>query len=244
MREDVETDGRRAIVHFGRDFAADALRRDFTINALSLSLDESIHDYTGGIADLEARRVRFIGNARTRIREDYLRILRFFRFYAEYGQSEPDAEGLAASGAERAGLAILSRERIRHELMKILVARRSQETIRILAEHGFLTGLLGGAAEFGRFERVCAESNTGSTSRLAALGVMVPEDAERLRERLRLSNDEHGFLETYGNLVGILKSLAGPLDALAIRRLRRTERPCRSVVRADGTCGRAAAGSA
>ena len=149
MREDVETDGRRAIVHFGRDFAADALRRDFTINALSLSLDESIHDYTGGIADLEARRVRFIGDARTRIREDYLRILRFFRFYAEYGQSEPDAEGLAASGAERAGLAILSRERIRHELMKILVARRSQETIRILAEHGFLTGLLGGAAEFG-----------------------------------------------------------------------------------------------
>ena len=103
--------------------------------------------------------------------------------------------------------------------MKILVARRSQETIRILAEHGFLTGLLGGAAEFGRFERVCAESNTGSTSRLAALGVMVPEDAERLRERLRLSNDEHGFLETYGNLVGILKSLAAPLDALAIRRL-------------------------
>ena len=94
MREDVETDGRRAIVHFGRDFAADALRRDFTINALSLGLDESIHDYTGGIADLEARRVRFIGNARTRIREDYLRILRFFRFYAEYGDPNPTPRGL------------------------------------------------------------------------------------------------------------------------------------------------------
>ena len=241
MREDVETDGRRAIVHFGRDFAADALRRDFTINALSLSLDGSIHDYTGGIADLEARRVRFIGNARTRIREDYLRILRFFRFYAEYGQSEPDAEGLAASGAERAGLAILSRERIRHELMKILVARRSQETIRILAEHGFLTGLLGGAAEFGRFERVGAESNTGSIGRLAALGVMVPEDAERLRERLRLSNDEHGFLETYGNLVGILKSLRRTARCARDPPPGRTERPCRSVTRADGTCGRAAA---
>jgi poly(A) polymerase len=219
LREDVETDGRRAIVHFGRDFAADALRRDFTINALSLCLDGRIHDYTGGIADLEARRVRFIGDAQTRIREDYLRILRFFRFYAEYAQSEPDAEGLAAAGAERAGLAILSRERIRHELMKILVARRSQVTIRILAEHGFLTWLLGGAAEFGRFARVCAESNSGSISRLAALSVMVPEDAERLQERLRLSNDEHGYLETYGDLIGILKSFPAPLDAIAVRRL-------------------------
>ena len=86
LREDVETDGRYAVVHFGRDFAADAQRRDFTINALSLSLDGQLHDYTGGVADLAARRVRFIGNAQTRIREDYLRILRFFRFHAEYGR--------------------------------------------------------------------------------------------------------------------------------------------------------------
>lgn len=219
LREDVETDGRRAVVQFGRDFAVDALRRDFTINALSLDSDGHVHDYTEGVADLAARRVRFIGNAHTRIREDYLRILRFFRFYAEYAEVEPDAEGLAASGSEREGLALLSRERIRHELMKILVARNGAQTIRILADHGFLAGLLGGVAEFGRFERICAEPDADATSRIAALAVMVPEDSDRLRDRLRLSNDEHRRLEAYGGMLAILKSPASPLDALGIRRL-------------------------
>jgi poly(A) polymerase len=219
LREDVETDGRRAVVHFGRDFAADALRRDFTINALFLDRDGRIHDYTDGVKDLAERQVRFIGDAHARIREDYLRILRFFRFYAEYAEAEPDSEGLAAAGAERAGLAILSRERIRHELMKILMARRSVETIRILAEHGFLTWLLGGAAEYGRFERVVAETNTGPVSRLAALAVMVPDDADRLRERLRLSNDEYRQMADYGDVLGVLRTGQGPLDAVAVRRL-------------------------
>jgi poly(A) polymerase len=95
LREDVETDGRHAVVHFGRDFVLDAKRRDFTINALSLGLDGRLYDYTDGVADLAARRVRFIGDARTRIREDYLRIMRFFRFHAEYAQTDPDPEGLA-----------------------------------------------------------------------------------------------------------------------------------------------------
>jgi poly(A) polymerase len=99
LREDVETDGRHAVVRFGRDFAPDARRRDFTINALSLGLDGRLYDYTGGVADLAARRVRFIGEARARIREDYLRILRFFRFHSDYSEGEPDAEGMAASGA-------------------------------------------------------------------------------------------------------------------------------------------------
>ncbi|MFL5204686.1 MAG: CCA tRNA nucleotidyltransferase, partial [Microvirga sp.] len=179
LREDVETDGRHAVVHFGRDFVLDAMRRDFTINALSLGLDGRLYDYTDGVADLAARRVRFIGDARTRIREDYLRIMRFFRFHAEYAQTDPDPEGLAASGAERQGLAILSKERIRHELLRLLVARRAEDTIRILADHGFLTWLLGGAAEFGRLSRVAAYDTEDPVPvwRLAALAVMVEDDA-------------------------------------------------------------------
>ncbi|MGF9763961.1 CCA tRNA nucleotidyltransferase [Microvirga sp. 0TCS3.31] len=221
LREDVETDGRHAVVHFGRDFVRDARRRDFTINALSLGLDGQLYDYTGGEADLAARRVRFIGDARTRIREDYLRIMRFFRFHAEYAQGRPDAEGLAASGAERQGLAVLSKERIRHELLKLLVAKRAEETIRILADHGFLTGLLGGVAELGRFERVAADDRGSPVAiwRLAALAVMVEEDAERLREQLRLSNDEHRKLAAYAGLLSLLKTWALPLDAGTIRRL-------------------------
>jgi poly(A) polymerase len=221
LREDVETDGRYAVVHFGRDFVLDAKRRDFTINALSLGLDGQLYDYTDGVADLAARRVRFIGEARTRIREDYLRIMRFFRFHAEYAQGDPDPEGLAASGAERQGLAILSKERIRHELMKLLVARRAEDTIRVLADHGFLTGLLGGAAELGRFRRVAAydESEQVPVWHLAALAVMVEEDTERLREGLKLSNDEHKKLLAYARLLSLLKTWALPLNAAAIRRL-------------------------
>nr|WP_255726328.1 CCA tRNA nucleotidyltransferase [Microvirga sp. ACRRW] len=221
LREDVETDGRYAVVHFGRDFVLDAKRRDFTINALSLGLDGQLYDYTDGIADLSARRVRFIGDARTRIREDFLRIMRFFRFHAEYAQGDPDAEGLAASGAERQGMAILSKERIRHELLRLLVARRAEETLRILGDHGFLTWLLAGAAEFGRFSRIAAfdKDDPGATWRLAALAMMVEQDADRLREHLRLSNDEHKKLTTYARLLVILKTWPLPLDAIAIRRL-------------------------
>jgi poly(A) polymerase len=221
LREDVETDGRHAVVHFGRDFVLDAKRRDFTINALSLGLDGRLYDYTDGVADLATRRVRFIGDARTRIREDYLRIMRFFRFHAEYAEGDPDPEGLAASGAERQGLAILSKERVRHELMRLLIARRAEDTIRILAAHGFLTWLLGGAAEFGRLSRLVAfdPNDPVSVWRLAALAIMVEEDADRLREHLRLSNDEHKKLTVYARLLSLLKTWALPLDAAAIRRL-------------------------
>jgi len=221
LREDVETDGRYAVVRFGRDFEADARRRDFTINSLSLALDGRLYDYTGGVADLSARRVRFIGDAHIRIREDYLRILRFFRFHAEYAQGDPDPQGLAAAGAERQGLAILSRERIRHELLKLLVAQRAEDTLRVLAEHGFLTWLLDGVAEFGRFSRTAAADREAPVAiqRLAALAVIVEEDAERLRESLRLSNDEHRRLAAYARLLAILKTWTMPLDAGAVRRL-------------------------
>ncbi|NIX76235.1 CCA tRNA nucleotidyltransferase [Microvirga terricola] len=221
LREDVETDGRYAVVHFGHDFEADARRRDFTMNALSLGADGRIYDYTGGVDDLAARRVRFIGDAHTRIREDYLRILRFFRFHAEYAEGDPDPEGLAAAGVEREGLGILSRERIRHELLRLLVARRAEDTVRVLAEHGFLTWLLDGAAEFGRFRKMITADAAKPVAiwRLAVLAVMVEQDSERLRERLRLSNDEENKLAAYAKVLCILKASASSLDAVAIRRL-------------------------
>lgn len=220
LREDVETDGRYAVVRFGHDFESDARRRDFTINALSLGVDGRLYDYTDGLADLAARRVRFIGDAHTRIREDYLRILRFFRFYAEYAENGPDPEGLAAAGSERAGLAILSRERIRHEFLRLLAARRAVDTVQILAEHGFLTWILDGAAEFGRFRRVALDKpDPDPADRLAALSTMVEEDAERLRERLRLSNDEQRRLAAYARLLAALKGTQAPVDRTEMRRL-------------------------
>jgi poly(A) polymerase len=224
LREDVETDGRRAVVRFGRDFVADAQRRDFTINALSFGIDRRVHDYTDGLADLEAGRVRFIGDPATRIREDYLRILRFFRFYADYASGDPDPSGLKASVTACAGLATLSHERIRAEMLKLLSARRAVHATAILAEYGFLARLLAGAAELGRLSRVAAfeaseRMRPDPVRRLAALSVTTGEDAERLRERLRLSNGEHARLIAYATLLVALKTRPLPVDAGAIRRL-------------------------
>src|ERR1700754_63076 len=124
LREDGETFGRKARVAFGRDWVRDAERRDFTINGLSVDADGIVHDHVGGLADIEARRVRFIGDAGARIAEDYLRILRFFRFHAGYGAGAPDRVGYLACIAGRAGLASLSAERVRMEMLKLLVAER------------------------------------------------------------------------------------------------------------------------
>src|SRR5215213_10880376 len=122
LREDTETFGRKARVAFGRDWVRDAERRDFTINGLSVDADGIVHDHVGGLADIEAKRVRFIGDAGQRIAEDYLRILRFFRMHAAYGAGEPDRAGYLACIAGRAGLASLSAERVRMEMLKLVVA--------------------------------------------------------------------------------------------------------------------------
>jgi poly(A) polymerase len=122
LREDTETFGRKAKVAFGRDWVGDAHRRDFTINALSVGPDGVVHDYVGGLEDLAARRVRFIGEAELRIAEDYLRVLRFFRIHAAFGAGEVDRAGYLACIGARAGLATLSAERVRMELLKLLVA--------------------------------------------------------------------------------------------------------------------------
>ena len=235
LREDVETDGRFAKVRFGGDFEQDAKRRDFTINALSLSSDGEIHDYTDGLADIEARRIRFIGDAATRIREDYLRILRFFRFNASHGEGPFDREGLHELIVARENLSRLSRERIRAELMKLLLARRAPEVLRAMSHAGVIEVILGIGYPL-RLQRLAErEAALGKPAdavlRLEAFSVLTIEDAERLRERLRLSNDEFSAACGGGANARALAwtrcsaaSVAFARDAVPVRRARRGRR--------------------
>lgn len=217
LREDIETDGRHAVVRFGRDFGLDAQRRDFTINALSVDGEGHLHDTTGGLADLRAGRVRFIGAAATRIREDALRILRFFRFHARYGAEAPDAEGLAACIGARAALDGLSRERVRGELLKLLLAPGAVPAVTVLSETGLLGRLVGGIGDLRRFERTTRHP-WDATARLAALSVFSADDAERLTARLRLSKAEQNRLGSYAPALAALRSRA-VIDVTEMRRL-------------------------
>lgn len=208
LREDVETFGRHAKVRFGDDFEKDALRRDFTINALSLSRDGKLHDYTGGLADIEARHIRFIGDPATRIAEDHLRILRLFRFHAAFGVGPLDPAGLHAAIIARETLAKLSAERVRAEILKLLAARRAVEVVREISQAGILEIVIG-ATFPARLERVAAIEDALGRSpdpalRLGALAILVYEDADRLRERLRLSNAEHRRLVAAARILATL----------------------------------------
>ncbi len=200
LREDVETFGRHARVAFGRDWRRDAERRDFTMNALYATRDGTIHDYVGGLDDLAERRVRFIGEPASRIAEDYLRILRFFRFYAAYSHGgSPDQAGLAACVAARAGLESLSRERVRMEMVKLVVGVHAVPALVAMSETGLLMTVLGGVPRLASFANMTKLERELSLAgdpvrRLGALAVHVGEDAERLRERLRLANAEFGRL--------------------------------------------------
>lgn len=199
LRRDVETYGRHATVSFTENWEEDARRRDFTLNALYAASDGEVFDPLGGYADLVAGRVRFIGQAQARIKEDYLRILRFFRFNAYYGKGPLDPEGLSACVQLREGLDQLSAERVAAELRKLLVAPQALRAVEALFDYGLLTRLLGGVPRLMRFARlVAAEEALGlapdAALRLAALAVFVPEDAERLAARLRLSNAEKAVL--------------------------------------------------
>lgn len=223
LREDVETDGRHAKVAFGRDFDADARRRDFTINALSLDVFGRVHDPLDGLRDLALGRVRFIGDADQRIREDYLRILRFFRFSARFGGGALDPGGLSACVRHRAELQRLSRERVRAELLKLIVAPHAGGVVRAMAERGVFGALIG-FADPGRLERVLAiEEADGAAPdallRLAALAVLVSEDAERLGGRLRLANAERARLGRAAAALGPLHGIAGAPAPDALLRL-------------------------
>src|ERR1700723_388425 len=149
LRQDTETFGRKAKVAFGRDWVIDAQRRDFTINGLSVDADGVVHDHVGGLDDIAARRVRFIGDPNQRIAEDYLRILRFFRFHAAHGAGEPDRAGYLACIGGRAGLATLSAERMRMEMLKLMVAQGVIGATTAMADGGLLLPILGGVTYTG-----------------------------------------------------------------------------------------------
>lgn len=182
LRRDVATDGRRATVKFTDDWRDDAARRDFTINAMYADADGNIYDYTDGYRDIVNRRVRFVGMASARIKEDYLRILRFFRFHARYGKGAPDAAGLAACVRLRKGIATLSAERIRQEMLKILVAPRAVPTLKVMSQNNILKIILPFEDEW----RVIGRLPPDGLLRLAALA----KAPESLKAAFRLSNDE------------------------------------------------------
>jgi poly(A) polymerase len=199
LRDDVETDGRHAKVRFSRDFAHDAARRDFTINALSMGENGTVHDYFGGKADLAAQRIRFIGDAATRLREDYLRGLRFLRFSAEYGTGRLDEAGFAAILTAREGLNTLSGERIWQELKKLLMAQHGAGIIAQAEAHGLLSGLLGVETAPARFMALLAKAQEGKeeADAITRLYALVNTDGAAiapLAERLRLSNSEKNQL--------------------------------------------------
>lgn len=211
LREDIETDGRRAVVTFGRDWRHDAERRDFTMNALYLTRTGELIDLVGGEADARAGHVRFIGEADRRIREDYLRILRLFRFHAAFGRGELDTEALTAAIRNRDGLARLSRERVRAELMKLLIAPRAAETLAIMNRADLLAPVIGRDGDVATFARLAEieaalDLAPDAVRRLGALAVRDEADAKALREDLRLSNAE---------AVRLL-ALAGPAPAPAM----------------------------
>jgi poly(A) polymerase len=196
LRRDVSTDGRRATVAFTDDWKEDAARRDFTINALFADpVNGEIFDYFGGIDDLQARRVRFIGEPLERIAEDHLRILRFFRFHARFGAGEPDAQALEACTRRANDLMALSRERIADELLKLLSVPDPTPTVAVMVEHGILRPVLPeitGASVVRLEELVAAERGADVPPHpLRRLSALLPRDADVADDvavRLKLSN--------------------------------------------------------
>lgn len=204
LRQDVETDGRRARVVFGKDWKRDAERRDFTINALYAGADGEVIDLVGGLADLESRTLRFIGDASQRIREDYLRILRFFRFFAWYGAGRPDPDGIRACARLKDGLSHLSAERIWAETRKLLAAPDPARALLWMRQTGVLTAMLPETEKWGIDAipgLVAAERDLGwPVDAMLRLMAILPPDAPRLAalaERLRLSKADAERLSTW-----------------------------------------------
>lgn len=196
LRRDVSTDGRRATIAYTDDWREDAARRDFTINALSADpVSGEVHDYFDGLADLTSGRVRFIGDALTRIAEDHLRILRFFRFHARFGQGGPDPEAMSACAARANDLMALSRERIADELIKLLGLADPSAAVALMIQHGIFRPVLPEIDEqsLPRLERlIAAEERSGTPpAALRRLAALLPSDIEKVQSvgaRLKLSN--------------------------------------------------------
>jgi len=204
LRADVETDGRRAKVAFSSDWQTDAERRDLTINALYVDAKGDVIDLVGGLADIEKRNIRFIGDAATRVAEDYLRILRFFRFFAYYGSGRPDADGLRACAAARDKLKTLSAERVWSELRKLLGAGDPGRALLWMRQVGVLSEILPETEKWG-IDTIPTLIGTEQVlgwrpDPLLRLAAIIPPDADRLEKmaiRLKLSNAEAAWFKAW-----------------------------------------------
>jgi len=217
LRVDVKSHGRHADVAFTDNWQEDAARRDFTMNALTCTPEGDLYDPYGGIADLEASLVRFVGDAMRRIEEDHLRLLRFFRFHAWFGKGAPDSTGLAAAVSSAQSLRKLSGERIRNEMLKLLAAKDPALVIDIMAAGGVLAEIVPVANDtqvLRGLQVIEAETEADPVRRLASL-VGDGADAKALAERLRLSNEERDRLVAMLSPPG---TISAALDAQALRR--------------------------
>ncbi len=206
LRVDEETFGRHAKVAFTDQWELDARRRDFTINALFCDRDGKVWDYVNGLKDIETQTVRFVGQASERIAEDYLRVLRFFRFYARFGTGVPNEEALAACIAAKDQLRTLSRERIRQELLKLLCAPGAPETLHIMEEHGILEQTVPGVSDVELVSKLILLENALAFSadplrRLSALAKTATPT--QLQVGLVLSNADTKRLEAISALPSI-----------------------------------------
>jgi poly(A) polymerase len=221
LRRDVATDGRHAVVAFSDDWAEDARRRDFTMNALYASSDGEVFDAVGGVADLQSGRVRFVGDAATRIAEDYLRILRLFRFHAWYGKGEIDGEALRAAAAEKAGLSGLSGERVQKEMLRLLEAGDPVPALRVMAATGILADILPGMLLLSRLERLVKidTDNFFAPDPLLRLAALLPQDIDAARaiaQKLRLSNAQSTRLT---DVAGATEKIVSYLSIKEVRKL-------------------------
>ena len=213
LRRDEETDGRHARVAWTDDWREDAARRDFTINAMSMTAAGAVFDYVGGIADLRAGWVRFVGEPALRVAEDYLRILRYFRFQARYGRGEPDRAALAAIAAGVPGLARLSAERVWSELKRVFVAPDPTGAVGLMQRLGVLAAVLPEGTDPAALARLVRAA--GPADPLLRLAALLTGDAAAVADRLRLSGAERERL---------LALRGGPtprpeMDDAALRRL-------------------------
>ncbi|HEY3950980.1 CCA tRNA nucleotidyltransferase [Phenylobacterium sp.] len=218
LRRDVSTDGRRAVVAFTADWEADARRRDFTLNSLYARRDGTLFDPTGeGVADARAGRIVFVGEPEARVREDYLRILRFFRFFAWYGSEPADAAALAACERLRGEIGTLSAERVSKELLKLLAADDPRPAVALMARTGVLGEVLPAPIDLARFEGLVAIEadqlfECDPLLRLAALLADDQVGAVQLAERLRLANAERDRLAAALSPTPELKSWMSPRE--------------------------------
>jgi tRNA nucleotidyltransferase/poly(A) polymerase len=210
LRADIATDGRHATVRFGRDWAEDAARRDFTINALACDSEGDVHDFHGGLADIETRTIRFIGDAETRIREDHLRALRFYRFFAWHGQGRPDADGIRATAKLKSGVNRLSAERVWSEMKKLLAAPDPARALLWMRQVGVLGEVLPETINWGIDAIpgiIAAEQALGwAPDPLLRLAAITPDDPARraaMAARLKMANAEGARLTVQAMVAAI-----------------------------------------